>query len=133
MLDWYFETPQEGGGNNRSSLSPDREVIPGHLMRLPQSRGKNDQFYNTINFSNRASQINAEKAFSTPTKTFASGHDNNFDRNQWSKREEEWFEIEGRLVFKHNEENRLEKDMNIIKNWISSIKQQKSKADFRRS
>ena len=47
------------------------------------------------------------------------------DRNWWSKRESDWFNIEERLIFKNNKSNIIEGDSKVIKSWIKAINKQR--------
>lgn len=47
------------------------------------------------------------------------------DKNQWSKREQDWYEIEEKLIFKNNSNNICDGDKQAIKDWIKAILKQK--------
>ena len=43
------------------------------------------------------------------------------EKNWWSKRENDWYEIEERLIFKNNIENATDGDPSNISEWIKAI------------
>lgn len=46
---------------------------------------------------------------------------NGNQKNNWSKREEEWYEIEEKLLFKNNLQNSSEGDKSNIEAWVKKI------------
>ena len=43
------------------------------------------------------------------------------DKNCWTKREKDWFDIETKLIFKNNVENIVEGDIKVISAWSKAI------------
>jgi len=97
--------------------SPEREVVPGHLLRQPHSRNGISN-YHSVAASRDGKKQNLSGTGKFNTKVFESMQLDQTDRNTWSKREVEWFTIEDRLIFKNNKTNVLDGSSSVIPSWI---------------
>eukprot|EP00347_Sterkiella_histriomuscorum_P009393 403341382 len=153
--------------------SPDREVVPGHLMRLPnqntdKNRQRNSKVDNlSINYGQlfkslqieqqnqklsnqsisnkyRSNFVNDEsealerimqeesmlkllQQSYLQTSSISNVNANIQDKNQWSKREQDWFNIEERLIFKNDTQNIVSGNSQIIDKILRIINKQKKK------
>ncbi|CDW77510.1 UNKNOWN [Stylonychia lemnae] len=135
---------QESPTRINKNYSPDREVIPGHLMRLPlQSRNSTLQsggFQTTVqnkvqNIQSNFSHHIHEEFFQASKKKRKIGgvyqtlmeETEPIETNQWTQREFNWFALEEVLLFKNNKDNIQFGDFDFINKLIKKIDKQKQK------
>ena len=149
LIEKAYVSPQR----NKLNITPDREVKPGHLMRIPHSRNTSRlhdasqsviQFDKFIGDNNHSRNILRNNATCSTFKTFQQRavHSRNTkgsyevfsalaqfgvsSNSTWSKRESEWYEIEEKLIFKNNTANVTDGDLSVILEWTDCIAKQQA-------
>ncbi len=87
----------------RDPDSPEREIKAGHLMRVPHS--KKDSKNNTFSSDHNGIHSRNFNQGKSHTSTNPLDQKEAMDRSCWSKREEDWYDVEEKLLFKNNKQN----------------------------
>ena len=100
------------------SPSPERDVVNGHLMRSKLR----DSTTSTVSGGGNQSLNKSRNDI-----LLDSMYHSTLDRNTWSKREEEWYNLEEKLIFKNNTKLPSHGTRKAVDNWMKALLVQKAK------
>lgn len=96
-----FDSPNTKKGYlEDGNQSPEREVKAGHLMRIPNS--KHNSVRMSIAYDKNSTNSPQKNDSKLPINSKTAVLDLDSDKNQWTKREHDWYDIEERLILKNN-------------------------------